>query len=119
MHTKRDIFSNLDFLPPHLPYYKQTFPIVLTLQSVCGSWEKSGTSPALSRNCQNVHSHHSLWSNGNNVQPDRPLSTALRGAFACKGTGNKHYPALLCLFTDWSCSGQSVVFCSPGKEDTL
>jgi hypothetical protein len=60
--TKKDGFSNLDFLSPYLPYYKQTFSIVFTVQSTCGSWEKSGASPALSRNCQNVRSLHSRWS---------------------------------------------------------
>src|SRR5438105_14352553 len=118
MKAKRNIFSNLDFLSPYLPYYKQTFSIVLTQQSTCGSWEKSGASPALSRNCQNVRSLHSLWSNGNNVQPGRPLPTALRGAFVCKGTSNLHYPMLLYLFTDWPHPGQSVVFYSPAKEGT-
>lgn len=83
MKTKRDISSNLDFLSPHLPYYKQTFPIVFTtLQSTCGSWEKSGTSPALSRNCQNVRFLRSLCNTGNDAQPDRPLPASLRRTFA-------------------------------------
>src|SRR5713226_438451 len=92
---------SLDFLAPHLPYYKHTFPVVFIIQSACGSREKSGASPALSRNCQNVRFLFSIPGKGNNVQPDRPLPTALRRAFACKGTSNNHYTLLLCFFTDW------------------